>query len=189
MVKGRLSAFVPEARAIAADARAQFGGLTPDQLNWKPGPDHWSVAQCLDHLVRIDAAYWPVFQQIEAGTYRTALARRIPGLAGLFGRFVLKAVEPQSAKAYRTAKHVQPAKGDIDVGILSRFERHQQELIDHMEKLDACDADDVVVPSPVFGLASYSVYDALRIIVAHERRHLAQARRVTETPGFPQSSR
>jgi hypothetical protein len=188
-MKGRLSRFVPEARSISSDARAQFGALTPEQLNWKPSADRWSVAQCLDHLVRIDGAYWPVFQQIEAGTYRTSLARRIPGLPGLFGRFVLKAVEPQSPKPYKTAKHVEPAKGDIDVGILTRFERHQQELIGHMEKLDEREAEDVVIPSPVFGLASYSVYDALRIIIAHERRHLAQARRVTETPGFPQPSR
>src|SRR5882724_5817859 len=25
-------------------------GLSEDQLNWKPAPGSWSIAQCLDHL-------------------------------------------------------------------------------------------------------------------------------------------
>jgi hypothetical protein len=31
----------------------------------------------------------------------------------------------------------------------------------------------------------YSLLDTIRLIVAHERRHLAQAQRVTTAPGFP----
>jgi len=184
-MKGRLLGFASEARAILADAQAEFWGLSAEELNWKPGPERWSVAQCLDHLVRIDGAYWPVFEQIEAGAYRPSLARRTIGMPALFGRLVLGAVEPRSPRAYRTSRNAEPAKGDIDVGILQRFERHQHELIRHIEQLDARDAGDVVIPSPVAPIASYTVYDALRILVAHERRHLQQARRVTETAGFP----
>ena len=52
-------------------------------------------------------------------------------------------------------------------------------------RLDARAASEVVIASPPLAIVSYSVYDAGRILVAHARRHLQQARRVTETAGFP----
>jgi hypothetical protein len=43
-----------------------------------------------------------------------------------------------------------------------------------------------VVTSPVTAVATYSLLDAYRIVVAHERKHFEQARRVTCVPGFPE---
>jgi hypothetical protein len=42
-----------------------------------------------------------------------------------------------------------------------------------------------VVTSPVTAVATYSLLDAYRIIVGHERKHFEQARRVAESEGFP----
>ena len=42
----------------------------------------------------------------------------------------------------------------------------------------------VVVTSPVAPIAFYSALDAFRILVAHERRHMAQAERVITADGF-----
>ena len=39
--------------------------------------------------------------------------------------------------------------------------------------------------SPFVGIVTYSVLDGWRLMVAHERRHVQQARRVMATPGFP----
>jgi hypothetical protein len=41
------------------------------------------------------------------------------------------------------------------------------------------------VTSPVSAVATYSLLDAYRIVVAHERKHFEQARRVTRAQGFP----
>ena len=46
-----------EAEAITGDAKALFGHLTREQLNWKPAANSWSVAQCLDHLITINREY------------------------------------------------------------------------------------------------------------------------------------
>ena len=40
-----------EAEVIADDAKANFGHLNSQQLNWKPAADSWRVAQCLDHRI------------------------------------------------------------------------------------------------------------------------------------------
>jgi hypothetical protein len=42
-----------------------------------------------------------------------------------------------------------------------------------------------VVTSPVSPVATYSLLDAYRIVVAHERKHFEQARRVARSAGFP----
>ncbi len=55
------------AYAIIGGTRARFGGLTTDQLNWKPSVEQWSVAQCYDHLVTANTAYFPTFETISSG--------------------------------------------------------------------------------------------------------------------------
>jgi DinB superfamily len=45
----------------AADQKAQelVTGLSPEQLNWQPGPGAWSVGQCLEHLCIANEVYLP----------------------------------------------------------------------------------------------------------------------------------
>ena len=31
----------------------EFGKLDSQELNWKPNPDTWSIAQNLDHIIRV----------------------------------------------------------------------------------------------------------------------------------------
>jgi len=47
----------------------------------------------------------------------------------------------------------------------------------------------VIITSPVASFATYSLLDAYKILVAHERRHMTQAKRVMETDGFPKDER
>ncbi len=51
--------------------------------------------------------------------------------------------------------------------------------------LDERRYSDVILTSPFIWAVVYRAIDACRIIVAHERRHLAQAQRVMDSPGFP----
>lgn len=176
---------IGQAEANARDARDRFGALTPAQLDWKPGAERWSVAQCLDHLIRIDASYWPALREIESGTYRTPLARRIPWLPDFWAKMILGAVQPTATRRFRTSKGAEPSASDLGADIVDRFVAHVDEVVRHMRQLDALGAGDAVIGSPVAPLASYRVLDAFRIMVAHQQRHLLQARRVTETDGFP----
>jgi hypothetical protein len=41
--------------------------------------------------------------------------------------------------------------------------------------------------SPFIRIVTYSVLDGWRLMVSHDRRHLEQARRVTESPEFPKA--
>ena len=54
-----------------------------------------------------------------------------------------------------------------------------------MRALDEGDAAHAILTSPFSRVVIYSVLDGLRLVVAHDRRHFEQARRVTLLPEFP----
>src|ERR1051326_5209352 len=45
-----LQTIASESVKLNDDARTLVAHLNDAQLNWKPAPDSWSIAQCLDHL-------------------------------------------------------------------------------------------------------------------------------------------
>ena len=182
-----LPGLIAEANAIATDAERTFGRLSHAQLNWKRRPDEWSVAQCFDHLVKIDSTYFPQFRQIAQGQYSPTWRDRVPMVGRILGSLVLGAVQPQAPRKLKAARHVSPSTNAISSTIVATFTAHQQEVIEHMKRTGHLDLRSIVVKSPVAPIAFYSLLDAFRIIVAHERRHMAQAQRVTAADGFPKS--
>ena len=174
-----------EMRALAEDARATFGGLTPPQLNWRPGAGQWSVGQCFEHLVKTHEPYVPVIEGVVRGERRPGLLERLSPLSGLWGRFVLRAVVPESPRKLRARARFEPSRSSVEAGVVGRFAGLQDRLADLVARSRGSEPEKVVIKSPVLGLVTYSLLDAYRIIAAHGRRHFEQARRVTEAEGFP----
>ena len=69
----------------------------------------------------------------------------------------------------------------------SQFVGHQGELAGLVRANEGTDFKGTIITSAISPFVTYSMLDACRIAVAHERRHFAQARRVTEAEGFPNS--
>jgi hypothetical protein len=180
-----LPTLITEAQAIATDARKTFGHLNGTQLNWKPGADRWSVAQCFSHLIAINSDYFPIIERIARGDYTPSWQERLPLLPRLFGSLVLSAVQPDAARKFKANPRFNPSSSAIEPDIVAKFEAHQRAVVDHMRMTERIDLRRLIITSPVASVATYSLLDAYRIIVAHERRHMEQARRVTELPGFP----
>jgi hypothetical protein len=178
---------IADVDAIADEAERTFGTLSPGQLDWKPRADRWSVAQCLDHLIRINSTYFPQLEVIERGGYQRTWRDRLPFLGRWFASLVLRAVAPTSERRFKTARHVEPSASAIGGDIVARFGVHQQELSAHMAKAGTRDSRTIVIRSPVAPVVFYSMLDAFRIIVTHERRHLLQAQRVMQSPEFPKA--
>lgn len=180
-----LSGLISTAKSATTEAQTDFGELTPEQLNWKPGADRWSVAQCLDHLVTANESYFPIFEQVLNGDLQTTVWQRLPWFPSLWGKMLLNAVSPETARKSKAPKMFQPESSNLDGAILQRFLDQQTRTIGYMEASTDLDLEGIIIPSPVTNLISYSLIDAYRIIVAHEKRHLLQAKRVMETDGFP----
>jgi hypothetical protein len=99
---------------------------------------------------------------------------------------LIKSVSPESARKLKAPKIFRPSASSVDAAIIRRFVDQQNQVVEYMKAMEGLRVEKIIIPSPVTGLIAYSVMDAYRVIVAHERRHLLQARRVTETEGFPQ---
>ena len=177
-----------EAEAIAGDAKTLFGHLNPQQLNWKPATDSWSVAQCLDHLISANHEYYPVFDRILKGEYRKTFLHGMPFLPAFFGRVMINAVSPDSQRKFKAPGAMRPSSSSIDSQIVDRFIANQRATLAMMKSLEGRGPSGIIITSPFAGAVIYSLLDAFRLVVAHERRHLAQARRVMETQGFPPAS-
>ena len=172
-------------QTLAADAGRVFGGLSPAQLNWKPSPERWSVGQCFDHLIVTNRTFFPSMEKIAAGEYRSSLWGRVSPLSGFFGRFILKALDPEKGRRTKAPRVFEPAKSDVAADVIEQFTAHQEELSARMRSTAGTDLRGLKVTSPVSPVATYSLRDAYRIVVAHERKHFEQARRVTQAAGFP----
>lgn len=155
-----------------------FGGLSGEQLNWKPNTSTWSIAQNLDHLIRVNESYYPVLQALQEGKYRTPFLGRFGAFVFLFGRMILSAVEPERKRRMKTMALWEPSASAITDDIVVRFGRHQQELISWLNRSQEFVRSGVVIASPANANIVYKLSTAFEIIVTHEERHLAQAREV-----------
>jgi hypothetical protein len=173
-----------EAEHIAEDARTAFGQLAAHQINWKPAPGAWSVGQCFDHLIAANLAFDPVFDRILKGEHRPSLIHRVPLVPGIIGRLMIKSLSPESRPKLQAPRLLQPAMSAIEPDIVNRFVMHQRETLVKMRSLADRDPAAVIIRSPLAPVV-YSLLDAFRIVVAHERRHMAQAGRVVASEGFP----
>src|SRR5215203_2218265 len=95
----RISSIIEEMSKTAADARETFGGLSGEQLNWKPSEKSWRVAQCLEHLILTKEQFYPEFDKLAAGSRKNTFWQNYSPLTGFFGRFLIKAVTEDSKKA------------------------------------------------------------------------------------------
>jgi DinB superfamily len=184
---GELGGLLEELVAVKCEAREVFGGLSAAQLNWKPSEQQWSVGQCFDHLIVTNSTFFPDMERVAAGTYRPSLWGRVSPLSGFFGRLILKALDPEKGRKTKAPRVFEPTKSDVAADVIERFAAHQDDLVNHMSATADADLRGLKVTSPVSPVATYSLLDAYRIVVAHERKHFEQARRVTETEGFPVS--
>jgi hypothetical protein len=185
--RSELSALLGDLDALSDEAQREFGGLSAAQLNWKPDARQWSVGQCFEHLIRTNESFVPVLEQLSRGEWKPSAWQRLSPLSRFFGGLVLKAVSPDSGRKAKSPSGFKPSESDIEADIVRRFTEHQTRLAGLMRANEGLDLERIIVTSPVAAVATYSLLDAYRIMVAHERRHYAQARRVTQTEGFPRS--
>jgi hypothetical protein len=144
------------------------------------------VAQCFQHLIEINQSYFARFREIASSRYSPSLKERIPLVPRLFGSLILKAVQPQSKRKFKSVARFQPTSSDLGGDIIARFKAHQAELVGLMKQTNRLNLRRIIITPPVVSYITYSLDDAYKIIVAHERRHMLQAQRVMEMESFPE---
>lgn len=181
-----LQTVAAEAAEISGDARQLGAGLSEAQLNWKPGPDKWSIAQCLDHLAVAGEKFVPYLTAaIALGREKWPVDTPVVYRPSRLGGWLIKLVVPEAKRKVTAPKVFRPSATAEIHGSLDRFLRQQEGFLHFVHAAEGLNYNKVKLRSPVTAFMRYSLADAFVIIAVHCRRHLAQARRVRETPGFP----
>lgn len=174
--------------AISADARDLIAGLSEAQVNWRPTPAHWSVAECLDHLTVTNRE---LMEHIEAATNDArsrGLTGRGPFRYGLIGNMIVRSMEPPVKLKFKAPKIFKP-RPDQSLEVVAReFFTTQNELLRLIKEANGINLARVKISSPVTRLIKLSLGQAFGLIATHERRHLWQARQVKGDPMFPAMS-
>jgi hypothetical protein len=183
----RISQITAALTQVADEARATFGGLTTEQLNWKPAEKSWSVGQCIEHIIKTNEQFYPEFEKLATGKRKNGFIENYSPLTGFFGRFLIRAVSEDSKKAKAPSKKIVPPS-DISGDVIERFAAHIGEVNNKVEACSAADRRKTVVTSPFLVIFTYTLEDAYTVLVEHTKRHVRQAKRVTMSEGFPRSA-
>jgi hypothetical protein len=178
-----LHGLLADAEGIRAEAERLRDTLTPAQLTWRPAPDVWSVADCFEHVRKVDKGY---AARIEEGIGRTASGEGAYA-PGFIARSFIRFVSPESTRRLKAPKAIRPKETPPSAGAaaLDRFLDQQAALLRLLRAADGRDVNGGRFASPFFGLLKFSVGEGLTLLVRHEQRHLAQALRITAHPDFP----
>jgi hypothetical protein len=173
--------------AVARDVEETFGRLTARQLNWRPDEQRWSVAKCFEHLVTANHLMLRAADEALDDASPRTIWQRLPVLPGILGRILVRSQAPGGARKFKAPTLSTPSMSDVAPDILQRFIAQQRDAVTRVDALDERKAAGAIMISPFVNVITYSVLDGWRLVYAHNRRHVEQARRVTHSPGFPSS--
>jgi hypothetical protein len=155
-------------------------GLTPEQITFKPGPDRWSVAECLEHIAATEPMLFGGF--IQGKVLKTAPASEADR-AKVAGKDsgVLTMVTDRSKK-FQAPNEIRPtgrwtgrddrlkALGDARAKTISWVETTKDDLRAHVMSGPGGELDG---------------YQWMMYLSGHTRRHLAQMKEVMASANFP----
>jgi len=183
-----LDLFRQQFEQIADDADALTAPLSDDQFNWRPPSGGWSVAQCIEHLNVTARVYLPKLDEGIADAIRRGLYGEGPFRYNWFGRMFVRSQEPTTRMKYKTAKVFTPAPARPKQETLAAFRAYQVQFVDRLRQANGLDLARARVKSPAMSLLRLPLGSGFALMVAHERRHLQQARNVMAEPTFPRAA-
>ena len=166
--------------------RALLRDLSAEQANWRPAPQRWSIAQCVDHVRIVTEAVLPGLEAAVADARERGATA--PGTVryGWLGRWFLAAQAPGRGRGARTPGVYGPSATSVDAAVVwARFEAVQARFGAVIEAAAGVDLARVRVPSPALAVLRLPVGIWFQALPQHALRHLAQARRVRDDERFP----
>jgi hypothetical protein len=181
MTREQAEALAREFRAVSEEAGRLSREFTARELDQPPAPGAWSAADNFMHLAVSSQALVPRMTRTlgkltDAGK-RTERRSRPDWLGRLYAWWL----EPPVRLKVRAPRPFVPPVGMAAADALKVFLAEQERVLALVDQSAGLDLAARKVPSAVSRYIRYNVYSAFRIVVAHERRHLWQARRAALT--------
>jgi hypothetical protein len=159
-----------------AEAIRDFQNQDHAFLNKLSATGGWSIAQCLDHLNSYGDYYLPrIHLKIEE-------AMDHPGnesFSGTWlGNYFTRMMDPETGrKKYKAFKGHIPGSNLDASKVVAEFIRQQEDILVLIRKARSKDLDAIKVPISISSLIKLRLGDVFQFIIAHNERHMLQAKR------------
>lgn len=166
---------------IIEDIKVLTSDLTTEQVNTRPEPQKWSIAECLNHLTLTNNTYLKVAEpaiekSIREGKYGDEVIK-----LGLVGKIFMK-FEPPPKRKFKTPKLFNPSKKEQKIFekeiVVKDFVDSKMKMIKLIERADGLNLNKIKMHSPVSKLIKVRLGDYFKIMGPHDRRHIWQAAQV-----------
>ena len=180
-----LAGYLSQLAAVRADATDLLGSLSEIQLNWRATPERWSIAQNLTHLVVIGRLYLPKFDDAIQQARDKGWRSPGPFEYGAIGNWVVAEMEPPPRHRLRAPRMFKPQPVQPLEHVRDAFLALQGEYEQRIHAANGIDLRRARVATVFTSLLRISLGQAFQTFLAHERRHMWQARNVRTAAGFP----
>jgi uncharacterized damage-inducible protein DinB len=180
-----INSILQKGKEAKSKIASELSGMSTQQLNWKPAPTSWSIAQCLEHLIKSHTAYIPILNKISSGNYKMSFWEKFSPFTSTWGKFFKTQLQEVPKRKYKSAKKIKPSASEMGFEIVDTY---YQSLDDFLESISHCklvDLDKTIITSPFISAVTYNLRDVFQFLVQHEHRHINQAIRVKTNENFP----
>lgn len=185
----QLQDYARQFEALKEEAQVLVKGMGDEAFNWRPAPDRWSVGECLDHVNVTGRLLVPKLDDAIAQGRERGLTAEGPFDYGWLGSWWIKQMQPSARRHFTSPRVFEPSSSTLDKDeVVQAFIILQDDLIARLHAADGLDLRRIKAPSAAFSLLRLSLGAWFESTVAHEKRHLAQARRVVAGVGFPENA-
>ena len=151
--------------------------LSPSQLAFKPAPDRWSIAECIEHITLVETS---ILRAIEKTVQQPA---DLPPNA-FEDDMLLARVVDRTTRAKGPERLMPTGRWSHDE-LLREFEAARKRTSE-FAATTAAPLRQSGFPHPHFG--ALDCYQWLLLIPAHGDRHRAQVEEVMASPGYPRAA-
>jgi hypothetical protein len=179
----QLDAYQSGFRALKDEATALVADVDADTLRRPPGAETWSVAQILDH---VNTAGWLLLKDLETAIEKGKAEGPYgepPFRYGIVSRWFVRSMQPSSGWTFTAPSVFEPDTADTlypDEGV-EEFRGLQDQFAGCVAEANGLNLRRIRVASPAVPLLRISLGAWFEATLAHERRHLEQAREVLQT--------
>lgn len=173
------------------DYAALLNNFNREQINWCPATDAWSVAQCIQHVARVNSVYLvPIRAAIAKGHSSNFFSDEPLHTAGWFSSMFLKSVSPQGKAKMPSPPSGRPSAEPSDINseeTLKSLLGTHREIRAMLTASDQPDFNRLRFRNPFFPVLWFTVATGILVMVGHAQRHLLQAERVCRMENFPKA--
>jgi len=157
----------------------------PVKLSYRAQEGKWSVAQILEHLNAYSRYYLPAIEKAIAPVSKDLNSWFVPGL---WGNYFTKMMMPSNVyeikNKMKAMKAYTPEKSVNVETVFAEFFQHQAKLLQLLEVSRRRNLNTIHIPISISRFIRFKLGDTFRFLIAHEQRHMIQARNTIKSVGI-----